>query len=124
MLYSFIFVYHISKILYKIIIRAVSYTHLDVYKRQVLDGEDDIHPVFFIQPAVLCRQAHAVEEQTVEPVSYTHLDALTAAFTEYSGKKAKNREKPSIIKMLRALRAPEIAKDVTKVRNKDKGLEI
>lgn len=51
-------------------------------------------------------------------------DALTAAFTEYSGKKAKNREKPSIIKMLRALRAPEIAKDVTKVRNKDKGLEI
>lgn len=51
-------------------------------------------------------------------------DALTAAFTEYSGKKAKNREKPSIIKMLRALRAPEIAKDIAKVRNKDKGLEI
>lgn len=51
-------------------------------------------------------------------------DALTAAFTEYSGRKAKNKEKPSIIKMLRALRAPEIAKDVTKVRNKDKGLEI
>ena len=51
-------------------------------------------------------------------------DALTAAFTEYSGKKAKNREKPSIIKMLRALRAPEIEKDIAKVRNKDKGLEI
>lgn len=51
-------------------------------------------------------------------------DALTAAFTEYSGRKVKNKEKPSIIKMLRALRAPEIAKDVTKVRNKDKGLEI
>jgi hypothetical protein len=50
-------------------------------------------------------------------------DALTAAFTEYSGQKAKNKEKSSVIKMLRALRAPEIAKDVTKVRNKDKWLE-
>lgn len=43
-------------------------------------------------------------------------DALTAAFTEYSGQKAKNKEKPSVIKMLRTIRAPEIAKDVTKVR--------
>lgn len=51
-------------------------------------------------------------------------DALTAAFTEYSGQKAKNKEKPSVIKMLRAIRAPEISKDVTKVRNKDKGLEL
>ena len=51
-------------------------------------------------------------------------DALTAAFTEYSGKKAKAKEKPSVIRMLRALRAPEIAKDVTRVRNKDKGLEL
>lgn len=52
------------------------------------------------------------------------VDALTAAFTEYSGQKAKNKEKPSVIKMLRTIRAPEIAKDVTKVRNKDKGLEL
>ncbi|MBR0140307.1 MAG: PcfB family protein [Firmicutes bacterium] len=51
-------------------------------------------------------------------------DALTAAFTEYNGKKAKNKDKPSVIKMLRTLRAPEIAKDIAKVRNKDKGLEI
>ena len=51
-------------------------------------------------------------------------DALTAAFAEYSGQKAKNKEKPSVIKMLRTIRAPEIAKDVTKVRNKDKGLEL
>ena len=51
-------------------------------------------------------------------------DALTAAFNEYTGRKAKNKEKPSVIKMLRTLRAPEITKDVTKVRNKDKGLEI
>ena len=51
-------------------------------------------------------------------------DALTAAFTEYSGKKAKAREKPSVVQMLRALRTPEIAKGVTKVRSKDKGLEL
>ena len=51
-------------------------------------------------------------------------DALTAAFTEYTGKKAKAKEKPSVIQMLRALRAPEIARDVTRVRNKDKGLEL
>lgn len=51
-------------------------------------------------------------------------DALTAAFTEYSGQKAKNKEKPSVIKMLRAIRAPEIAKDITKVHHKDKGLEL
>ena len=51
-------------------------------------------------------------------------DALTAAFTEYTGKKEKAKEKPSVIRMLRALRAPEIAKDVTRVRNKDKGLEL
>ena len=44
--------------------------------------------------------------------------------TEYTGKKAKAKEKPSVIRMLRALRAPEIAKDVTRVRNKDKGLEL
>lgn len=51
-------------------------------------------------------------------------DALTAAFTEYTGKKAKAKEKPSVIQMLRALRAPGIAKDVTRVRNKDKGLDL
>ena len=51
-------------------------------------------------------------------------DALTAAFTEYSGRKAKNKDKPSVIKMLRALRAPEIAKNFGKTRNKDKGLEL
>ena len=32
----------------------------------VLDGEDDIHPVFFILPAVLCRKAHAVKQKSVE----------------------------------------------------------
>ena len=35
-------------------------------------------------------------------------DALTAAFTEFASKE-KNREKPSVIKHLRDLKAPEIA---------------
>lgn len=51
-------------------------------------------------------------------------DALTAAFTEFSSKVEKNKEKPSVIQMLRALKLPQLNKDVTKVRNKDKGLEI
>ncbi len=51
-------------------------------------------------------------------------DALTAAFTEYTGQKAKNRDKPSVIKLLRSLKVPEITKDVARVRNKDKGLEL
>lgn len=50
-------------------------------------------------------------------------DALTAAFTEFASK-GKNREKPSVIKHLRDLKAPEIAKDVAKVRHKEKGLEL
>ncbi len=51
-------------------------------------------------------------------------DALTAAFTEYSSKKEKNRDKPSVIKLLRSLRPQELTKDKAKVRNKDKGLEL
>ena len=50
-------------------------------------------------------------------------DALTAAFTEFASKE-KNREKPSVIKHLRDLKAPEIAKDAAKVRHKEKGLEL
>ena len=50
-------------------------------------------------------------------------DALTAAFTEFASKK-KNREKPSVIKLLRDLKAPEIAKDAQRVRHKEKGLEL
>ena len=50
-------------------------------------------------------------------------DALTAAFTEFASKE-KNREKPSVIKHLRDLKAPEIAKDVQRVRHKEKGLEL
>lgn len=36
----------------------------------LLDGEDDIHTSFFIQPAVLAAQAHAVKEQTVEHLGF------------------------------------------------------
>ena len=50
-------------------------------------------------------------------------DALTAAFTEFASKE-KNREKPSVIKHLRDLKAPEIAKDAQRVRHTAKGLEL
>lgn len=50
-------------------------------------------------------------------------DALTAAFTEFASKE-KNREKPFVIKHLRDLKAPEIAKDAQRVRHKEKGLEL
>ena len=50
-------------------------------------------------------------------------DALTAAFTEFASNE-KNREKPSVIRHLRDLKAPEIAKDVARVRHKEKGLEL
>lgn len=51
-------------------------------------------------------------------------DALTAAFAEFSGKLEKNKEKPSVIQKLHAFKLPQLNKDVAKVRNKDKGLEI
>ena len=51
-------------------------------------------------------------------------DALTAAFTEYTGKNEKDKEKPSVIKLLRSLKRAEPTKDISKVRNKEKGLEL
>ena len=51
-------------------------------------------------------------------------DALTAAFTEYTSKMEKAKEKPSVIQKLRSFKLPEITKDVAKVRHKDKGLEL
>ena len=51
-------------------------------------------------------------------------DALTAAFTEYSRKAEKKKEKPSVIRLIRSLKPKELTKDVNKVRNKDKGLEL
>lgn len=51
-------------------------------------------------------------------------DALTAAFTEFTSKAEKNRDKPSVIRHLRDLKAPDIAKDVARVRHKEKGLEL
>ena len=51
-------------------------------------------------------------------------DALNAAFAEYSGYKAKNQEKPSVIKRARELKKPELAKAVAKAHGKDMGLEL
>ena len=47
-------------------------------------------------------------------------DALTAAFTEFASKE----KNPFVIKHLRDLKAPEIAKDAQRVRHKEKGLEL
>lgn len=51
-------------------------------------------------------------------------DALTAAFTEYTRKKEKKLEKPSVIQLIRNLKSKERSKDKSKVRNKDKELEL
>lgn len=50
-------------------------------------------------------------------------DALTAAFTEYTTKTVKKKDRPSVIQQLRKMRAmtPDLNPD--KVRKKDKGLE-
>ena len=51
-------------------------------------------------------------------------DALTAAFSEFSTKIEKAKEKPSVIKKLREFKLPQLGKDIAKVRSKDKGLEL
>lgn len=51
-------------------------------------------------------------------------DALTAAFTEYTNKKEKSREKPSVIQKLRMFKVLQRKKDVTKDRSKDMGLDL
>ena len=51
-------------------------------------------------------------------------DALTAAFVEYSRKKEKKSEKPSVVKHIRELKQTEAVKDKTRVRNMEKGLEL
>lgn len=50
-------------------------------------------------------------------------DALTAAFTEFTVKMHRAKEKPSVIKKLRSFKSPERSRDQDKVRSKDKGLE-
>ena len=50
----------------------VSYTHLDVYKRQVYHGDDD-HVDFLNQVYALTSQTNPLHAD-VWPVSYTHLD--------------------------------------------------
>ena len=50
-------------------------------------------------------------------------DALTAAFMEFTSKLHK-RGKPSVVEQLRSFETPEMTRDVSKVRSKDKGLEL
>lgn len=51
-------------------------------------------------------------------------DALNAAFREYSAVAAKKQLKPSVIAKLRAINPMDLGQKKSKVKNKDKGLEI
>lgn len=51
-------------------------------------------------------------------------DALTAAFNEYTNKKQRNQDKPSVIQRLRSFNLPERIPDKVRVRNKEKGLDL
>ena len=57
---------------------AVSYTHLDVYKRQGLHLADQIHALLIRQWAELVQKAFRrffrCRVRRIAPVSYTHLD--------------------------------------------------
>ena len=50
---------------------AVSYTHLDVYKRQIIHQQDLKIPIGLVQDAV--HAAAEISLHIVDPVSYTHL---------------------------------------------------
>ena len=51
-------------------------------------------------------------------------DALMSALMEYTNKLMPGKEKPSILKILRDAKQRAHAKEISKVRNKDKGLEL
>ena len=51
-------------------------------------------------------------------------DALTAAFTEYTSNVTKQKQKSSVIQKLRTIKPLEQALNPTKVKHKDKGLEL
>ena len=50
---------------------AVSYTHLDVYKRQVQHTTENASDLLI--KTCLSRSSHTLDEM-IDPVSYTHLD--------------------------------------------------
>ena len=51
-------------------------------------------------------------------------DALTSAFTEYTANELKKAKKPSVLQQLQKFKALALTRNPTKVRNKDKGLEL
>lgn len=51
-------------------------------------------------------------------------DALTAAFTEFTAKKVRNAEKPSVVSQVRKLTELLRGQTRDKVKNKEKGLEL
>ena len=54
---------------------AVSYTHLDVYKRQSLRSANQVCVV-----KVKCNKRRRAANQSLESVSYTHLFILLSAY--------------------------------------------
>ena len=93
--------------------KAVSYTHLDVYKRQGID--------------------YALKKDTSEqPPRYLvffkgrDVDVMTQAFKEFSAKTVKQKEKQSLKQKLSRSREQSKAqhKEKVKVKTKDRGVEL
>jgi nucleoid-associated protein YejK len=51
-------------------------------------------------------------------------DALTAAFSDYMGRREKAKERPSVITLLKNFRQLGLNRETVKIRHKEKGLEI
>ncbi len=51
-------------------------------------------------------------------------DALTAAFSDYMGRREKAKERPSVITLLNNFRQLGLNRETAKIRHKEKGLEI
>lgn len=51
-------------------------------------------------------------------------DALTAAFSDYMGRREKAKERPSVITLLKNFRQLGLNRKTAKIRHKEKGLEI
>jgi len=70
------------------------------------------------------------KDRSVSPPKYMvffkarDADALTAAFEEYSKKTLRKKERPSAVEKLRSFTPLAKGIDKSKVRNKDKGLEL
>ena len=60
------------------ILKPVSYTHLDVYKRQLKDRPVKADAKFFLGKLLTNEK-----EETIRPVSYTHLDVYKRQVLNY-----------------------------------------